>query len=369
MTATESAPALKNIFDLARFRHIAAETAAVVPGFDRDRFVALATDGLDAMGIMERMRRMAQALNATLPEGYPRQLSILRDLGPRVGHSFAAIALSEFVALYGQHDFNRSMQALADLTRYGSSEFAVRHFLLADFQRAIATMRGWTGHADEHVRRLASEGSRPRLPWSFQLRNLVADPSPTLPLLDALKADDSLYVRKSVANHLNDIGKDHPRRLIETVSDWSRDDGRTAWIVRHALRTLIKKGHADALAIVGATGEAQVAVEGFDVTPASIALGERIVISGALTSTGDRPQRLVVDYAIRYVKKNGTASPKVFKLKVLDLAPGERVDLLISQTVRDFTTRRHHAGRHVVELLVNGKVLAESAFELRLPGG
>ncbi len=359
--------ALKNIFDLARFRHIAAETAAVVPGFDRDRFVALATDGLDAMGIMERMRRTAQALNATLPEGYSRQLSILRNLGPRVGHSFAAIALSEYVALYGQHDFDRSMQALADLTRHGSSEFAVRHFLIADFDRAIAIMRGWADHDNEHVRRLASEGSRPRLPWSFQLRNLVADPSPTLPLLDALKADDSLYVRKSVANHLNDIGKDHPAQLVAVVSGWQRDDTRTVWVVRHALRTLIKKGDAAALALVGATGEAEVSVERFDVTPGTIRLGDRIAISVALASTGDRSQRLVVDYAIHYVKKNGAASPKVFKLKVLDLQPGERSDLSISQTVKDFTTRTHHAGRHVVELLVNGKVLAEAGFDLAVP--
>lgn len=364
MAATQSAPALKDIFDRARFAHIATEAAAVVPGFDRDRFVALATDGLESMGIMERMRRTAEALNATLPDGYPRQLSILRDLGPRVGHSFAAVALSEYVALYGRHDFDRSMRALADLTRYGSSEFAVRHFLVADFDRAITIMLKWADDENEHVRRLASEGSRPRLPWSFHLRNLVADPSPTLPLLDALKADDSLYVRKSVANHLNDIGKDHPARLVAVVSGWQRDDARTAWISRHALRTLIKKGDADALAIVGATGEAQVAVERFDVTPASIALGDRISITAALRSTGDRSQRLVVDYAIHYVKKNGTASPKVFKLKVLDLAPGARAELSIGQTVRDFTTRTHQAGRHGIDLLVNGRTLARAAFEL-----
>ena len=359
----EGAPALKEIFNRERLRHFARETEAVWPDFDQKRFMKLATSGLDELGIMQRMRQTAVSLHETLPEDFRRALPILRDLAPRIGHGFASITLSEFVALYGQKHFDLSLDALKFFTRFGSSEFAVRHFLVADFGRTIAVMRQWAEDENEHVRRLASEGSRPRLPWSFQLRNLIADPSPTAPILEALKADPSLYVRKSVANHLNDIGKDHPDLLVERVSGWDLSDKHTAWIVRHALRTLIKKGDARALALIGTTGKAEVRVEAFAIEPAKIRLGERITTKARLASTSTAPQRLVIDYAVHYPKKNGI-SRKVFKLKETELLAKAGCELAISQTVKDFTTRKHNAGFHRVELMVNGEVLAESGFEL-----
>lgn len=369
MTAdkTEAAPALKEIFNRERLRHIARETAAVWPQFDGKRFTKLATSGLDDLGIMQRMRQTAVSLHETLPEDFPKALAILKELAPRIGHGFASITLPEFVALYGQNHFKSSLNALKFFTRFGSSEFAVRHFLLADFDRTITVMRSWADDGNEHVRRLASEGSRPRLPWSFQLKNLIADPSPTAPILDALKADPSLYVRKSVANHLNDIGKDHPDRLIEHVSGWDRDDRQTAWVVRHALRTLIKKGEPRALALIGTTGKADIRVDAFSVEPARIKLGDRITTKAKLVSTSKTPQRLVIDYAVHYPKKSGI-SRKVFKLKETELLPGNHCDVSISQTVKDFTTRKHNTGFHKMELMVNGEVVAQSGFQLDIPG-
>ncbi|HEV2900758.1 MAG TPA: DNA alkylation repair protein [Pseudaminobacter sp.] len=368
MTAdsTEAAPALKEIFNRERLRHIAKETSAVWPRFDGKRFLKLATAGLDDLGIMQRMRQTAVGLHETLPPDFPEALPILKQLAPRIGHSFAAITLSEFVALYGQKHFDLSLGALKFFTRFGSSEFAIRHFLVADFDRTIAAMRDWAEDENEHVRRLASEGSRPRLPWSFQLKNLVADPSPTGPILERLKADPSLYVRKSVANHLNDVGKDHPDLLIERVFGWGLGDKHTAWIVRHALRTLIKKGDSRALALIGTTGKAEIRVEAFAVAPPRIKLGERITTRAKLTSTSETAQRLVIDYAVHYPKKNGI-SRKVFKLKETKLPPGGECELAISQTVKDFTTRKHNAGFHRVELMVNGEAVAESGFDLAIP--
>ena len=361
--STAAAPALKEIFNRARLRHFAMETAAIWPDFDGKRFMKLATAGLDELGIMQRMRQTAVSLHETLPEAFPDALPILEKLAPRIGHSFAAITLSEYVALYGQHHFEPALKALKFFTPFGSSEFAIRHFLLADFERTIAAMREWAKDENEHVRRLASEGSRPRLPWSFQLKNLVADPSPTGPILETLKADPSLYVRKSVANHLNDIGKDHPDLLVGRVSGWDLDNKHTAWIVRHALRTLIKKGDPRALALIGTTGKAEVRVESFTVEPLRIELGERITTSAKLKSTSKAAQRLVIDYAVHYPKKNGL-SRKVFKLKETELLPGATCDFAISQTVKDFTTRKHNAGFHRVELIVNGEAVAESGFDL-----
>lgn len=363
-SSTQAAPALKEIFDRARLAHIATETAALSPAFDTKRFMVLATDNLDALGIMQRMRQTAASLQATLPADFGQATEILGDLAPRIGHGFATIALCEYVALCGQEHFERSMRVLKLLTRYGSAEFAIRAFLARDFEPTLAVMRGWAQDDNEHVRRLASEGSRPRLPWSFNFKNLIADPSPTAPILEALKADPSLYVRKSVANHLNDITKDNPDWAIERVSGWDMDERTTAWIVRHALRTLVKKGDRRALALIGASGKPMVQVDAFAVGPARIALGDCIALTADIASTADAPQQLVADYAIHYVKKNGEASRKVFKLKEIALPPSGRTTLAISQTVRDFTTRKHYAGHHRVELIVNGETVAEGGFEL-----
>ncbi|MEO9336064.1 DNA alkylation repair protein [Mesorhizobium sp. SB112] len=364
--STEKSPALKEIFDRARLRHIATETANICPAFDAGRFMTLATENLDDLGIMQRMRQTAVSLHDALDLDFPKAIEVLNGLAPRIKHGFASITLPEYVALYGQKHFDISMKALEYYTPFGSAEFAIRHFLASDFDRTLAVVRGWAESDNEHVRRLASEGSRPRLPWSFQLKNLVADPSPTAPILDALKNDPSPYVRKSVANHLNDITKDHPQFVIDRVSKWPMDDKYTAWIVRHALRTLIKKGDPHALGLIGTTGKAMVRIEGFSVSPASISLGARIKLEARIVSTSEIAQQLVVDYAVRYVKKSGAASRKVFKLKEIVLPPSASQNLSINQTIRDFTTRTHNAGHHKVELIVNGETLGESGFDLTL---
>ena len=362
---TQAAPALKEIFDRARLQHIAGEMVSISPDFDHERFMALATNNLDALGIMQRLRQTAEALRGALPGDFARSVGLLRELAPRINHGFASIMLPEFVALYGRAEFDRSMEALHYFTRFGSAEFAIRHFLADDFDRTLKVMHGWALDGNEHVRRLASEGSRPRLPWSFQMKNLIADPSPTLPILEALKSDPSLYVRKSVANHLNDVSKDNAELLLERLAGWDMADRNTAWIVRHALRTLIKKGDPKALALIGTSGRPEVDVASFAVTPASIALGGRIALKTSIVSTAERQQQLVVDYAVHYVKKAGGTSKKVFKLKEITLPPAGRKELEISQAVRDFTTRKHYPGHHRIELIVNGETVAEGGFELR----
>lgn len=277
-----------------------------------------------------------------------------------------SISLSEYVAFYGEEHFDLSMEALRFFTQFGSSEFAIRPFLARELSRTLAIMTTWADDENEHVRRLASEGSRPRLPWSFQIKPLIEDPTPVAPILDRLKNDPSLYVRKSVANHLNDITRDHPEWVLDRLGGWPIDNPHTAWIAKHALRSLIKKGDPKALTVVGASGKPLVEVTSFGVSPSKIALGQRLQIDGRIASTSDASQRLVVDYAVHYVKKNGAANRKVFKLKQVDLAPYASWDISISQVVRDFTTRKHHAGHHRVELLVNGESIAESGFDLSI---
>ncbi|MGE7367507.1 DNA alkylation repair protein [Neorhizobium sp. NPDC001467] len=363
-TAPDAAPLLKEIFNRARLEHFANETTAIHPGFDGERFLTLASDGLDNLSIMQRLRQIAVSFHATLPGPYEKNIEIIWALAPRINHGFASITLPEYVALYGHDDFDLSMRALAYFTRFGSSEFAIRHFLQKDQARTLEVMETWSRDDNEHVRRLASEGCRPRLPWSFQLKPLIADPSPVAKILENLRSDPAHYVRKSVANHLNDITKDHPDWVLQKIAGWDQTNAHSAWIIRQALRTLIKKGDARALHVLGAGHKAEVKVNNFSVTPSELKLGGAVKIAAQLISTATSPQKLVVDYAVHYVKKAGGTSNKVFKWKEITLDAGVDLELSISRAIRDFTTRVHYPGRHAVELIVNGEVLAEGAFEI-----
>ncbi len=359
-----SAPALKEYFNARRFRQIAKDVAAVHPGFDSKRFLALSLPGLDALSLLQRLRLVTESLHATLPSNYRKTLGILRRLAPRIDPGFVTLFLPDFVGLHGHDHFDDSMEALKFFTPFGSSEFGIRPFLRRDLRRTLKVMERWAEDENEHVRRLSSEGSRPRLPWSFRLDTLVADPEPTARILEKLKADPSLYVRKSVANHLNDITKDHPARVIERLSGWDLENRHSAWIARHALRSMIKAGDRRALSLLGAGRTAEVKVEEFSIAPERVSLGEAISLRLRLKSLGKKPQRWIVDYRVHYVKKSGAASAKVFKWKELRIEPGQVLELTKRQTIRDFSTRRHHAGEHRVEVVINGAVSGESNFLL-----
>jgi hypothetical protein len=201
----------------------------------------------------------------------------------------------------------------------------------------------------------------------MRVRSLIADPEPGLALLGALHRDPSPIVRRSVANHLNDVAKDHPDLAIASARRFAADDtGESSELVRHGLRTLVKQGHPDALEILGFTTDADVTVESFSCDPSIIALGESVGFVAVIRSTSIEPQRLVVDYVVHHVKANGATTPKVFKWTITDLGPGEVRSLRKVHPVRPITTRNYHAGRHVVELAVAGRKVARTSFELRV---
>ena len=354
---------LKDMFDAARYRSLASDLTALSPAFDSTAFLDHTLTNLASRELMDRMRRTSTGVALALPLPYREQLAVLRALASRIDRGFIGIFLSDFVARHGLDDTAASLDALRFFTRFGSAEFAIRPFIERDPAGTLAVLHAWTRDTDEHVRRLASEGSRPRLPWGARLQFLVADPTPTLPILAALRTDPSLYVRKSVANHLNDIAKDHPEVALDFVSTWDRTHAPTAWIVRHALRTLVKRGHPRALDLLGAGSAPKLDVT-FTVAPKRVRLGDTVTFTATLTSTARRPQSLLIDYVVHYARTSGKASEKVFKWTQLDLAPGESITLTKRQTIRDFSTRRHHVGRHRVELQINGRRLAETAFTL-----
>jgi 3-methyladenine DNA glycosylase AlkC len=363
MSDTENT-ALKEIFNERRFRDMALHAKAVYPLFDTRRFLKISLAGLDDLTLMQRLRRMTQALHATLPADYRQSLEILRALALRIETGFSTLVLPDYVGQYGQEDFDVSMDALKFFTAFGSSEFAVREFLRKDPKRALAIMKVWSRDDSDAVRRLASEGSRPRLPWSFRLDAILADPSLAAPILENLRADPSLYVRKSVANHLNDVTRSHPDWVLDRLATWPIENAHTAWIAKRALRSLIKAGNGRALGVIGAGGVPDVKVSKFAVTPRQVALGERVTLSFDLASKCAQSQRLVIDYRMHYVKKSGVTAAKVFKLKELTLDGGQKVAIERTQNIRDFTTRVHYAGRHDVEILINGVCLAKGYFDL-----
>jgi 3-methyladenine DNA glycosylase AlkC len=355
---------LKEMFNVAHFERLAGAVSAVVPGFKRAAFMKEVTRDLGARELNARMRHASIALHAFLPGDYRMSVKALKDVAPRMPKGYTALLYPDFVGLYGLNDPAYSLEALKHFTSYGSSEFAVREFIRRDVKGTLKQMRQWAEDESADVRRLASEGSRPRLPWSFRLDAIVKEPKLTTPILERLKEDPSLYVRKSVANHLNDFSKDHPAYLVELLRSWDLTNAHTAWIAKRACRTLIKAGDAKALTLFAFNTKVDVRVEKLTITPRRLKLGGTLQFNFIIRSTTAQAQQLVVDYAIHYRKAAGHANKKVFKLKEVELVPRASMAFAKSQRIADLSTRKHHPGLHTLEILVNGKVLAKETFDL-----
>ena len=331
------------------------------------------------------MVHLAHALTATLPADFARACDVIEAaLAPPVpldadgepaeqnaaerdsGLSGIIIwTLGEFVALRGFDHAPRALGCLHALTQRSTAEFALRPFIARDPTLVFRTLAQWVRDPSAHVRRLVSEGSRPRLPWGLRLQTLVADPSPTLPLLRTLQDDPSAYVRRSVANHLNDIAKDHPDLVAAWVHEHlvAAPPARVA-LLRHASRTLVKAGHTATLEAWG-LGQALRAKVAFALSAASVRIGGTLGLSVRLVSTAPKPQALVIDYAVHHLRANGERTPKVFKGWKLTLAPAERRELTKQHSFRPVTTRRLYPGTHRIEIQVNGRTVAAADFTLR----
>ncbi|MGF0311378.1 DNA alkylation repair protein [Rhodococcus sp. IEGM1428] len=260
--------------------------------------------------------------------------------------------------------FDDGMSLLAELTGRLSSEFAIRTFLRADLDRSLAITLEWTQSSDEHVRRLASEGTRPYLPWSVRVPEILERPGVTVPILDRLYRDDSEYVRRSVANHLNDFSRDVPDIVVQAAARWLDDpDANTGRLVRHALRTVIKDGNTDALALLGfAPADLEVTGPALDV--AEVPIGGSLEFSASIRNLGLEPAKVVIDYIVHHTKANGGVTGKTFKLKTTTIAPGESIDVRRNHSFRTLTTRKYYPGPHAIELQINGVSYGRADFEL-----
>ncbi len=334
--------------------------------------VVAAATRLNGLGLRERTDLVHDALLADLPDDYPRFEAVVRKAlrdpeftGWMIWPVTEAVT-SRALADGGGAAFDRALALLADLTPRLTAEFGIRRLLDADLGRALPIVLTWTGHADEHVRRLASEGTRPLLPWAKRVRAIFEDPASTLPVLDALHRDPSEYVRRSVANHLNDISRRDPALAAATAERWldGEPDQPTVRLVRHGLRTLVKQGHPQALALLGFPAVDGLVVDGPALDTTAVAVGGALGFSYVVENTGAEPARLAIDYVIHHRKANGSTTPKVFKLTTRTLGPGERLTVARTHSFRVISTRVYHAGEHAIALQVNGEVFGRSAFTL-----
>lgn len=364
---------LKNQFGLEVPEAIARMLRAVHPSFAREAFLREVAQGYDTLALMPRGRHIARALRQHLPAEFPVALDILlasmdQPSGRTPGgslDSFLFMPHSCFVAEFGLDHFEDSMRAQHAITQRFTAEFSIRPFLIRHPQATLERLALWAHDPSEHVRRLVSEGTRPRLPWAARLPAFQSDPSPVLALLELLRDDPSPYVRRSVANNLNDIGKDHPAMLATLARRWLCDASpERAWVVRHALRWAVKQGAPWALEALGYGHAAQVALQPVGISPARARIGDVVQIAFDLHNPAAAAQALLVDLEVSYIKAHGDASPKVFKLRTVTLAPSASVRLQKRLSLTQMTTRRHYPGRHQVAVLVNGQRLPLGSFEL-----
>jgi 3-methyladenine DNA glycosylase AlkC len=223
------------------------------------------------------------------------------------------------------HDVDDALDVLALLTTRLTGEFAIRAVLVARFERTLEIALEWTSSADPHVRRLASEGTRSHLPWAKGVPDLVRRPGTTRPIVDALYTDESGYVRRSVANHVNDLGRDDPDLAADIIAGWlDQPDKNTPHVARHALRTLAKKGHPRALELLGFTGH-DFEVNGPSVAEPEVPVGSEVHFTAQITNTGALTARTSIDFVLHFRKASGALRPKVFKIGTRSIAPGETV--------------------------------------------
>lgn len=373
MTTTQSEFRLRDVFNPAMVEQLAHRITQAWPAFDRAGFAATVNSQLEMLSFGGRNALIRDSLRAYLPQEFPEAVQILLDaLGPEIPHcelsgfdGFMVMPQNDFVAAYGLGHLDLSLRALYELTKRFTAEGAIRAFLKAYPEQTLTRLAEWAADPNCHVRRLVSEGTRPRLPLAPRLPAFVKDPRPVLALLERLKADPVLMVRRSVANNLNDIAKDHPDLVVETLARWKQAaDPGTQWISGHATRTLLKQGHADALALLGYEAATSISVAAFQLKETRVHMGEELVFAIDIQSTADVPQRLMIDYVVHHMKANGKLTPKVFKLAKKQLRPRETLSLSKRHAFRLLSTRVYYPGRHALELQINGQRWGWLEFEL-----
>lgn len=347
--------------------------------FDLESFDKEIAQYLSTQGLSERIQQVRKFLYNYLPKEYEQSLAILLSSLPSIlpndafdtkldlasQNGFIMISLTAFVSRYGIEHYQLSMDALKEMTKHFSAEGSIRYFIVRYPEQVLETFSRWVKYDSAHVRRLVSESTRPRLPMMMALPEFKKDPSPILPFLEILKNDSELFIRRSVANNLNDIAKDNPDVVTSLLKRWNNDkSANMTWLIKHALRTLEKQGDANALKLLGFFDTPSICVEKFSLKRSDIKLGEQLELLLQLTSTARNEEHLLIDYVIYHMKANGKLLPTVFQWTKKKIAKNSQLSLAKKHNIKPISTRKYYAGRHEVHLQINGKIMAEIEFNL-----
>ena len=368
----------KNIFNKSLIHNMAIHLATAWPGFDQKKFKKLAGRKLETLELKQRSTQITDALSNCLPNDYDHAASImLSSLGNELCYDLSAgekdtqgisgwavMPMAHYVAIHGQGSFDRSMTLLKEMTKRSSSEFAIRYFLLESPQKTLKVLKSWAYDPNFHVRRLVSEGTRPRLPWAQQLPQFIRNPNSVIELLDILKDDNEEYVRRSVANNLNDISKDHPALVANIAKDWIKDaNEERKKLIKHGCRSLLKQGHKKTLNVFGYTSP-KLQQAKLHVSTPKVTFGQHLEFGISLQSDIKRNQLLMIDYVVHHQKANGSLSPKVFKWTTKHLPAQGKLQITKKHPMKYVTTRVYYPGLHRLEVIINGKSVGCKDFEL-----
>lgn len=341
--------------------------------FDKKSFLLNMDRDLEALELKARVDYLAKKIHSHLPFHIDKALPILvgaikkNDLD-KIGLSgFALWPLTHYVALYGLDHFELSLNALKEMTKEFTSEFAIRPFIMKDQKRVFKFLRKLLNDDNEHVRRWISEGTRPLLPWGIKLNEIALNPEITWSFLEKLKNDPSEYVRKSIANHINDHSKNHPDFVIERLLSWQKSKKLTKeidWIIKHASRTLIKKGNQKAFKLHGVQ-DSKIEVLNEKILTPKICIGEPLIVSVVLKNDSNKVVRVIIDHEIHFLKANGNHSIKVFKGKKISLQAKDKIKLELSIPLKMVTTRVYYLGKQFWSIKINGKSSMKKAFQLK----
>jgi len=355
-----SAPLLKDLIDVAFIQRLGNACQQLHSPFDTRRLLTnTADDSYLSLELKARIRRVAAGLYQELALPFADACEVLKPLSSQFG-GIQGFVFPDVVAQFGLDQPNIALPALGHFTQFSTSEFAIRPFISRYPELTLQQLAVWAQSDNHHLRRLASEGSRPRLPWGQALPQFKKDPTPLLPILEQLKQDSSDYVRRSVANHLNDISKDQPELMLKICQRWFGQHPDTDWIIKHALRGLLKQRHPVALQLFGYQ---PLAVQAQLQLPARVIMGERLEFSLLLSQLATDTGKLRVEYAIDFASKSGKPRHKVFQWLERVVSEPE-LTLQRSYLFKDLTTRKHYVGEHRLYIIVNGQIITSQSFTL-----
>ncbi len=362
---------LKDIYSETFFNTFSEILGQVIPGFSKETFIRrIFEESWPEKELKERMYHTSFVLKSVLSEDFQQAaaqieaiINLLRSNGIRE-NTIEFMFLPDFIEKYGINDFDTSVKTIEMLTQFTSCEYAVRPFIIKYGDKMIQQMLRWSNHENHHVRRLSSEGSRPRLPWAMALPELKKNPAPVLPILENLKNDPSEYVRRSVANSLNDISKDNPEIVIQIAKQWHGNNPETNAIIKHACRTLLKQGNPEMLALYDLTDNPLIVVKDFRILTPVVKTGDYLIFSFTLINTDTQIQAVRLEYGIYYLRQNGQHSRKVFKITEKQMQPNEKTEATYKQSFRIITTRQFYTGQQKLSIILNGQEREIADFEL-----